>query len=300
MTAPDCIEISKIRMHILCHEKFPLDRSYAPLGTPFICDGENNTSCNIINMHFDCNGAIAAHGEILLSLNDKTLFQHDSGFLVQQFIPGDEKRPLLSIEINKQYTNLKFHFDCDRYLFCYPGQYKKINSFSHATDQLLLHPTFLNNHGIAIHSSGGFVQDKGLIFAAPSGTGKSTLAHLLLSHDNRLFSEERIIARHYQGTWTAWGTPWHGSGNIARNESAPLAALIFLSQAPETKITELSPSKALHRLLQVASILWYSEEWTQKGLDLCEQLIQEIPAYELAFTPDQSAVRAVEQLAAAL
>lgn len=100
--------------------------------------------------------------------------------------------------------------------------------------------------------------------------------------------------------WHLWGTPWKGTGSIACNESAPLSALVFLSQAPQSKVTPISPSVALRRLLETVSIPWYSQEWTDKGLAVCESLLRDIPAFELAFRPDQTAVQAVEQLAASL
>ncbi|MCI5146050.1 MAG: hypothetical protein D3923_11090 [Candidatus Electrothrix sp. AR3] len=171
----------------------------------------------------------------------------------------------------------------------------------HAANKFLLTHSFLNHQGLIIHAAGGSILDKGIAFAAPSGTGKSTLSQLLLAHSsNRLFSEERLIIRFVNDTWKIWGTPWQGSGNIARNASTPLSALLFLRQAQQTKITPLSPSTGLHQLLKVVSIPWYSKEWTNKGLTVCEALVQKIPMFELAFRPDQSAVQAVQELAASL
>lgn len=161
--------------------------------------------------------------------------------------------------------------------------------------------TFINHHGLIIHAAGGSIHGKGMVFPAVSGTGKSTLSHLLLPFpENQLYSEERIIMRRLDDGWHLWGTPWKGSGVIARNESAPLNALVFLSQAPETKITPLSTSAALRRLLETVSIPWYSQEWTDKGLAVCESLLRDIPAYELAFRPDETAVQAVADFAASL
>ncbi|WP_417914843.1 hypothetical protein [Candidatus Electronema sp. JM] len=168
-------------------------------------------------------------------------------------------------------------------------------------NRFLLQHTFINHHGLIIHAAGGSINGKGMVFPAVSGTGKSTLSHLLLPHpENQLFSEERIIMRRLDDSWHLWGTPWKGSGVIARNESAPLSALVFLSQAQETKISKLPPSAALRRLLETVSIPWYSQEWTDKGLAVCESLLRAIPAYELAFRPDQTAVQAVAELAASL
>ncbi len=175
------------------------------------------------------------------------------------------------------------------------------NIFQLIFSRFLLQHTFINHHGLIIHAAGGSINGKGMVFPAVSGTGKSTLSHLLLPHpENQLFSEERIIMRRLDDGWHLWGTPWKGTGVIARNESAPLNALVFLSQAPETKISKLPPSAALRRLLETVSIPWYSQEWTDKGLAVCESLLRAIPAYELAFRPDQTAVQAVAELAASL
>ncbi|WP_417912250.1 hypothetical protein [Candidatus Electronema sp. TJ] len=140
-----------------------------------------------------------------------------------------------------------------------------------------------------------------MVFSGPSGAGKSTLSLLLeQSPSNRLFSDERVIVRSLNDGWRVWGSPWHGTGNIARNENAPLSAIVFLRQAATSAVTELNPSAGLRRLLQVVSIPWYSKEWTSKGLAVCESLIQAVPMFELAFRPDQTATEAVERLAASL
>uniref|UniRef100_UPI0040565994 hypothetical protein n=1 Tax=Candidatus Electronema sp. TaxID=2698783 RepID=UPI0040565994 len=165
----------------------------------------------------------------------------------------------------------------------------------------MLRHTFISHNGLIFHAAGGSVQGKGIIFAAPSGTGKSTLSLLLeQSPNNRLFSDEQIIVRLMEDGWRIWGTPWHSIANIARNENAPLSAIVFLRQAETSQITKLSPSAGLRRLLQVVSIPWYSKEWTNKGLAVCESLIQAVPMFELAFRPDQTATEAVERLAASL
>ncbi len=194
----------------------------------------------------------------------------------------------------------------DHDFFCFeyslsPEAIETIDLFQLAFNRFLLQHTFINHHGLIIHAAGGSINGKGMVFPAVSGTGKSTLSHLLLPYpENQLFSEERIIMRRLDDGWHLWGTPWKGTGSIARNESAPLSALVFLSQAPETKITPLSTSAALRRLLETVSIPWYSHEWTDKGLAVCESLLRDIPAFELAFRPDETAVQAVADFAASL
>jgi len=176
-----------------------------------------------------------------------------------------------------------------------------INPCKLATRLFLLQHSFINHHGLILHAAGGRIQGKGIAFAAPSGTGKSTLTRLLMQFPaHRFFSEDRLIVRSVNDQWQVWGTPWYGEGDIARNESTSLAALIFLRQSKKTAFSQLPPAEGLRRLLQVVSVPWYSKEWTKKGLALCEVLVQQIPMFELAFRPDQTAVQAVERFAAEL
>ncbi|MCI5207290.1 MAG: hypothetical protein D3910_00495 [Candidatus Electrothrix sp. ATG2] len=216
----------------------------------------------------------------------------EDGFQVHRYQDGQQKTPYVIITTDQQF--FQFHY-------CFYSDVEQGLCYKLAADQFLLQHSFVNHQGLMIHASGGSVQGKGMVFAGTSGMGKSTLSELLCSSPkSQLFSDERLVIRFADERWNVWGTPWQSTGNIARNETAPLSALIFLRQAEKTKITALTPSQGLHRLLQVVSIPWYSEEWTNKGLAVCEPLVQEIPMFELAFRPDQTAVEAVEELALGL
>ncbi len=221
-------------------------------------------------------------------------YVNSSGFLqLVCWAEEERKKKLWYLVVDSKFSNFKYRI--------FPEAVETIDFFQLAFNRFLLQHTFINHHGLIIHAAGGSINGKGMVFPAVSGTGKSTLSHLLLPHpENQLFSEERIIMRKLDDGWHLWGTPWKGTGVIARNESAPLNAIVFLSQAPETKISKLPPSAALRRLLETVSIPWYSQEWTDKGLAVCESLLRAIPAYELAFRPDQTAVQAVAELAASL
>ncbi|WP_446011509.1 hypothetical protein [Candidatus Electrothrix sp.] len=213
-----------------------------------------------------------------------------------------DPQPYVTILVDQQFSRFSFCFYCGNEEKS-SGKIKKYSVYPYraSADALLLQHSFINHQGMLIHAGGGSVRGKGMVFAGISGAGKSTLTELLSSFPtNRLFSEERLVVRFVGNQWTVWGTPWKGTGNIVRNESAPLSALFFLKQAEKTHVTALTPSQGLHRLLQVASIPWYSAEWTNKGIAVCESLIRDIPMFELAFRPDQTAIQEVEHLAASL
>ncbi|XCN73966.1 MAG: hypothetical protein Q3M24_04200 [Candidatus Electrothrix aestuarii] len=236
--------------------------------------------------------------ERLFSAGRSDFYGVPSGY--QQDIYGTicREKLLWTILANPDFSR----FSCSLHVKNFPSSHKPVVDRDElAFNQFLLKHTVLNNQGIIIHAAGGKIQGKGIVFAAPSGTGKSTLGQLLLQDPHiRLFSEERLILRLQEKRWHVWGTPWRGEGDIASNNSAPLDALVFLRQSLETKICQLEPAIGLKSLLQTASIPWYGQEWADKGISICETLAQDVAMYELAFRPDESAVYAVERLAAEL
>ncbi len=237
--------------------------------------------------------------EKIFSQDLVSLYKIESGYL-QLFYLGEDKQKLLwELEINHRFSSFNYSIRLDNILN--EDTPPLLDPWKIASSLFLLQHSFIHQQGLIIHAAGGVIRGKGIAFSAPSGVGKSTLSRLLLhSPHNRLFSEERLIVRLVDGAWKVWGSPWHGESRIAENESASLSAFFFLRQARETEIIRLDPSVALRRLLQTASIPWYSEDWTNKGLAVCERLIQDIPIFELAFRPDQSAVQAIETLASEL
>ncbi|MCI5125090.1 MAG: hypothetical protein D3925_11585 [Candidatus Electrothrix sp. AR5] len=234
----------------------------------------------------------AVAGDIIFLDKSFNVQAAGDGFKVNRYWDEQQGTPYAVITTDQHFSRFHYCFysDVDQGLRC------KL-----AADHFLLQHSFINHQGLLIHAGGGSVQGKGMVFAGTSGAGKSTLSALLNSSSkNQFFSDERLVVRFSDYKWNIWGTPWQGTGNIARNETAPLSALVFLKQAERTGINELTPSQGLHRLLQVVSIPWYSEEWTNKGLAVCEQLVQEISMFELAFRADETAVQAVEELASEL
>lgn len=232
---------------------------------------------------------------IIFSGNNCKFLATEDGFQFLRFWSEQQEAPSLVVQTDAVFSTFHYRFHRDS------AEIHPVDPYRSAAESLLLQHSFINHHGLIIHAGGGSIHGKGIVFAGTSGAGKSTLSELLdSSPNNRLYSDERLVVRSVDEQWNVWGTPWQGTGSIARNETSPLSALVFLRQAEETKITQLTPSAGLHRLLQVVSVPWYSEEWTNKGLTVCESLIQDIPMFELAFRPDQTAVDAVEELAVKL
>jgi hypothetical protein len=177
------------------------------------------------------------------------------------------------------------------------------NPVRYPLDQLLLMNHLAPRGGVIVHAAGAVVDGKALVFPGASGAGKSTLSRLFVvaGLGDSLLSDDRVILR--WGTprvasadaggherVETWGTPWPGDARIARNASAPLAAVLFLVKADENEMVPLSTGRAMRRLMPVVSCPWYDRERGGLVLDTCARIVEKLPCYDLRFCPDGDVV----------
>lgn len=177
------------------------------------------------------------------------------------------------------------------------GDITPYNPIHYPLDQILLLHHLAARQGAILHAAGMICAGRGYIFPGVSGAGKTTLSRLLMANPDLLFlSDDRVIIRREKTDDKpfCYGTPWPGEAGLAQNQSAPLAAVYFLRQAKENKISLLPPRAAFERFMPVASIPWYHRQFVAKLLDFFEQLVQAVPVYDFLFTPDSGATACLE------
>jgi hypothetical protein len=161
------------------------------------------------------------------------------------------------------------------------------NPICYPLDQLLLMYHLAYRDGVLLHATG---IDLG-IFPGCSGAGKSTLARLFAAcRTGKLLSDERVAVRRTGSEWQVFGTPWAGTEGIASNECAPLTGMFFLKHDERNHLRELTVESALEYLLPILSIPWYDHEVMSRIVAFAKQLVAKVPAYEMGFKPDRSAV----------
>ena len=182
------------------------------------------------------------------------------------------------------------------------------NPVRYPLDQLLLMNHLAPRGGAIVHAAGVVIQGKAIVLPGRSGAGKSTVARLFVDAglEDSMLSDDRIIlrsggsktassARAQTAPPTAWGTPWPGDARIARNSCAPLGAILFLTQAPETRLSRLSPGAAMRRLMPVVSVPWYDETRGNQVMATCASVAETVPCFELFFAPTREVVDLVTQ-----
>lgn len=149
--------------------------------------------------------------------------------------------------------------------------------------------------GVFLHASYIVHKGKAILFTAPKQTGKSTQADLWAQYRGaEVINGDRALIRPVGEIWHAFGSPYCGTSRICKNVTAPLQAIVLLSQAPKNEARAASAREALAALLDGSSYEPWDPNQVAQVMDLFQHLISAVPFYKLACTPDVQAVEALE------
>lgn len=153
-------------------------------------------------------------------------------------------------------------------------------------EMLLLRERRLLLHAACVDTSFG-----GLLFSGPSTVGKSTQAELWRQYAGaRLINGDRPILHKGLDGWRAWGSPYAGSSHCFVNESCPVRALVMLRKAPQCSLRRLSGAEAFRAVFAGITAASWDSACVLLACRLTEELVRDVPVYELSCTPDAAAV----------
>ena len=154
---------------------------------------------------------------------------------------------------------------------------------------------FRRFHAVLLHASQISFGDRGILFAAPSGTGKTTQAKLWRQYRSaEIICNDRTLVRKSDSLWHAYGYPMDGSEPVRSSSVNILGAIVLLEQGSVNTVKRLGPSKALPRLMSQAVLDCWNGEARSAVLTLLMSLMEEIPVYLMTCTPDERAVETLE------
>ena len=154
-----------------------------------------------------------------------------------------------------------------------------------------------HHNRVILHSAYITYRGEGIVFTAPSGTGKSTQAELWAnSHDDvEIINGDRSILSCDGDRPMVHGLPFCGTSGICKNVSAPLRAAVVLRQGRENRIRRLGSAEAIRLLMSECAVSPWDSDGTRNILDLLIRIVERIPVYYFSCVPDQSAVRVLEE-----
>lgn len=172
-----------------------------------------------------------------------------------------------------------------------------MEGFTGPLGEILFRNRILYHRGIVLHAAAIAWREKGILFSAPSGTGKSTQAKLWKRYMGaELINEDRPAVRMSANNQAyVYGTPWNGSSPRCNNRSAPLSAIVLLEQASENSIRRMNVGEGIARLMPRCFLPYYDEKQMKQAIHNLENIIAATPVYLLCCKPDRNAVEMVYQ-----
>ena len=143
----------------------------------------------------------------------------------------------------------------------------------------ILHSSFINWKG------------KGILFSAPSGTGKSTQADLWEKYEGaEIINGDKAGIRKIDGKWMAYGLPIAGTSGIYKNKKVEISHIIVLRQGKENKLTKLSPREAFVKLYSETLVHTWDKVFQENIINMITDVVKSVPIYLYECLPDKSAV----------
>jgi len=160
-----------------------------------------------------------------------------------------------------------------------------LEHFLSLNGRIILHSSYISYHG------------KGIVFTAPSGTGKSTQAELWRRYceDVVVINGDRSILSAGPNGITVHGVPLCGNSGIALNRETPLQAAVILRQGKSNQIRRLGGAEALRLLYSECSVNIWEEKDVEETLAVLSAVIQSVPVYYFSCLPDRTAVELLKK-----
>ena len=156
--------------------------------------------------------------------------------------------------------------------------------------QLTVHSTLL------FHSAFIEYQGRAILFTAPSGIGKSTQARLWCEHRGaKLINGDRSAVKVTAEGVLACGVPFAGSSDVRQNVTLPLAAIVYIAQAPRTEVFRLTGVRAFKRIWEGCSLQLWNREDVERASQTAMDVAKQVPVYYFPCTPDESAVQILQE-----
>lgn len=160
---------------------------------------------------------------------------------------------------------------------------------------LCLEKILLKHGALILHSSHIRYEDAGIVFSAPSGTGKSTQAELWRRYAGaRIMNGDRSVLRKNKDQWYVYGCPMCGTSDIHHSGKEPLKCIVMLSQGIENIPEKLSPLRAFQRMYPEVTISTWNVKNVDTSIALLNDLIRSVPVWHYSCTKEEAAVRVLK------
>lgn len=252
---------------------------------PFIT---NKSGKPDLKIHIEfCNAIIKPKGKLLIDETIKWQYKSETENIMVVYICEKATDKILFLcEIDEKWENA---------IIYYSGEECEVErEVTGILGSILFRNSVLFHQGFVIHASAIEWNGKGILFSAPSETGKSTQAKLWMDNMGaKILNDDTPCVRSLNGQNYVYGTPWSGSSNKFLNEGAPISAIVILNQSKENRIKRLAIHESVTMLMPRCFLPYYDNNIMNIAINNFEKVISSIPVYFLECRPDMEAVELV-------
>lgn len=150
---------------------------------------------------------------------------------------------------------------------------------------LALYEKCIGLHGVTV-----LCGDKVIILSAPSGTGKTTLAHLLEKYGDAIVINGDFAMISIEGDEVVFEpTPFCGTSRRSLNQRLRIDQLVFLEQSQENRWKKISGRQAVNHLLSNSFVPIGDKHVKQMIQQNAIELLERIQVSTFAFAPEREA-----------
>ncbi len=237
-------------------------------------------------IHTNCENIAPPYGTLVAEVNKRKWFKLDNGYAFMDKIEEFSDKIINLMVADETFRHIE--------LWLCPSEFIMLTDDQrpyHLTQEILRY-AFLFHNGTIIHSSSLAFENKGLLFSAPSGTGKSTHTGLWKQYvpGTIIVNDDMPVVRLENEKPFLYGAPWSGKNSIHQNMRVPLSAIVFLERSAECSLTPMDPMEAVWKLLE-AIRKPVIPELAEKNLDIIAKIIESLPVYRLCCDISAEAVK---------
>ncbi len=152
--------------------------------------------------------------------------------------------------------------------------------------------------GIMLHSSALCYKGEGILFSAPSGTGKSTQSSLWkkeFGDEVVIINDDTPFIRNIDSVSYVYGCPWSGKTDINEQIKVPVKAVISVKQGNENSVKKLTATEGFFRIFNETKKPVESN-MLDKAMDNVITFLSRTDVYELTCRPEKEAVYALKEV----
>lgn len=146
----------------------------------------------------------------------------------------------------------------------------------------------LQKRELILHSAYIVCEGQGIVFSAPSGTGKSTQADLWERFQGaRVNNGDRSVIGIRQNCGYVYGIPMCGTSGITFNVSAPLKAIIVIRRGEKPELSVMRPAESFRALYSEVSVNYWNSRAVAHVAECIDSVTAAVPVYRFQCTKEK-------------